>query len=314
MAKVVYLLGAGASFGLRDGQTIKEGLPIVSEIPQRLEYVIQEIENIRLDSLPNDNIEIIDRLRKGLLNDFTWLKTESANHATIDTFAKKLWLTHKADEYSKLKRLLAIYFIIEQIINIPDSRYDTFLANILTPELIIPPEIVVITWNYDYQFDIAYKVYSKAAYKFIQYNGVIKLNGSATFKEIPFQIVEECGRDTPHKLTLPLLRHLLKSYNTKTSDLAFAWENDNQFDDNSQLAMSVQDASTLVVIGYTFPFFNRVIDRKLMSYMKNLHTIYIQDPNAMQVLDNIAPVLPNNSNYKIEPKINVQQFYLPAEL
>lgn len=314
MAKVAYLLGAGASFGLRNQQNIIEGLPIVSEIPKRLEYVIHEIENLGTPTVTSNNTAI-DLLHNALLRDLTWLKTECANHATIDTFAKKLWLTRKHDEYLKLKKLLAIYFIIEQIINVPDSRYDTFLANILTPDLTIPEEIVIITWNYDNQFEIAYKIYSKAAYHLNILNPMIfKLNGAATFQGMTFQITEICGRETPHKLTQQLLGHLLQLYSKEKPDLAFAWENDKQFDNTSQLAMSVQDADTLVVIGYTFPFFNRAIDRKLISYMEGLHTIYIQDPNAMQVRDNITPVLPDNKNYKIESKINVQQFYLPAEL
>lgn len=315
MAKIVYLLGAGASFGLRNQQNIIEGLPIVSEIPQRLEYVIHELENLDEPHLDHDNVAI-DHMHKALLQDLTWLKNESANHATIDTFAKKLWLTHKTEEYVKLKKLLAIYFIIEQVINIPDSRYDTFLANILTPELTIPSEISIITWNYDNQFEIAYKVYSDATYQLNMQNlKIFKLNGSATFEGMEFQMSEICGRETPHKLTQQLLKKLLKLYYIGKTNLSFAWENDTQFNNISQLAISVQDANTLVVIGYTFPFFNRAIDRKLMSYMRNLQTIYIQDPNAMQIRDNIIPVIPESlKTYKIESKINVQQFYLPAEL
>ena len=70
MSKIVYLLGAGASFGLRDkdnstigvhdvyedseiiGTYVKyeyaniiEGLPLVSEIPGRLAYIIDKIKN-----------------------------------------------------------------------------------------------------------------------------------------------------------------------------------------------------------------------------------------------------------------------------
>lgn len=102
MAEIVYLLGAGASYGKRNGilsynaqkkrdnkiitfggacPNIIEGLPLVVDIPSRLTYVINEIEKTDI----NKNIEI-------LLNDLEWLANECKNHATIDTFAKKLYL------------------------------------------------------------------------------------------------------------------------------------------------------------------------------------------------------------------------------
>ena len=78
---------------------------------------------------------------------------------------------------------------------------------------------------------------------------------------------------------------------------------------------NTQDAVSLVVIGYTFPFFNRNIDRTLFDAMKNLKTIYIQDPNAENLIQNIRPVLSDrHSQTKIIPLTNVDQFYLPAEL
>lgn len=49
--------------------------------------------------------------------------------------------------------------------------------------------------------------------------------------------------------------------------------------------------------------------------MKNLKTIYIQDPNAENLIQNIRPVLSDrHSQTKIIPLTNVDQFYLPAEL
>ena len=52
----------------------------------------------------------------------------------------------------------------------------------------------------------------------------------------------------------------------------------------------------------------------------NLKKIYIQDPNASQIIQNLEPVLSvknynlNELKKNIIPKTNTDQFYLPPEL
>lgn len=190
MSRIIYLLGAGASRGKRtfDNQkpsdsnkkttddnkntitnTIEEGLPTVLEIPSRLDYIIYKIKNIQLSEkekslpLPLNNFPFmgLSDAMQSLVEDFQWLKKQNAAHATIDTFAKKLYLKKDENNFIKLKHLLSIYFILEQFINKPDNRYDTFLANILTSELKIPQDITILTWNYDSQFEITFNEYTK---------------------------------------------------------------------------------------------------------------------------------------------------------
>ena len=116
MGNVVYLFGAGASYGVRDKQTprldysleyrdykgehqeikgsapnIIEGLPVVSELPERMDYVRylikKEIKDFAIDAKPEASMS------EDLEENLAWLQEASRGHATVDTFAKKLWIT-----------------------------------------------------------------------------------------------------------------------------------------------------------------------------------------------------------------------------
>lgn len=88
MSRVVYLLGAGASFGTREkgiGSPIVSGLPIVCEIEGELESMAH-----LLASLPLNDKEL-EECKQRLIKDFQDLKEQCAG-LTIDSYAKKLWL------------------------------------------------------------------------------------------------------------------------------------------------------------------------------------------------------------------------------
>lgn len=80
MSKVVYLLGAGASFGTREngvGSPILTGLPIVSEIGGELESIAS-----LLASMPLIDKEL-EECKQNLIKDFQDLKDQCAG-ITID--------------------------------------------------------------------------------------------------------------------------------------------------------------------------------------------------------------------------------------
>ena len=76
------------------------------------------------------------------------------------------------------------------------------------------------------------------------------------------------------------------------------WENFNQeLKFYSDLRNSVEKTDILIVIGYSFPFFNRKIDKFILDSMDNLKKIYVQDPeNANDIIEKIEslPPLPNS--------------------
>ena len=55
----------------------------------------------------------------------------------------------------------------------------------------------------------------------------------------------------------------------------FAWE-DEAVSRIKSVLESYNDATILVIIGYSFPYFNKRIDAKILASMPNLRTIYIQ--------------------------------------
>ena len=374
MSKVIYLMGAGASYGKREKDSngkdipgrITEGLPTVDEMPMRLEKVKEVFEQLVFkedDVVKNETTNASKSCRECqriLVKDFKWLIKNTKKHATIDTFAKKLFLTGQEESYSKLKRLLSMFFKVEQLINPPDHRYDSFLASVVQVnshgKLRISEDIAILTWNYDSQFEMAYLEYlSDGKYKediifpsdlgidihssvfdFVkpashQDDGerqIFKLNGSAAFHteySMAHYYLQHHGQ-----LDDSMIRAILEIYavpyykngGTKLSMLNFAWDNEDEYEARTnykaKLEKAISDAVSLVVIGYTFPFFNRETDSILLSKMRALERIYIQDPRAgeikesvLNVFDRINRGFPQDS---IILKTNVEQFYIPPEV
>jgi hypothetical protein len=74
----------------------------------------------------------------------------------------------------------------------------------------------------------------------------------------------------------------------------------------------LEKTAVLVVIGYSFPFFNREIDRELFL-KRNFEKVYIQDTNAKNTKELFSNVFETNDK-KIVEYSNTDQFLLPAEL
>lgn len=344
MSKVVYLLGAGASYGKRkdpeeltmdDVTLIEEGLPIITEINEEIEYVIGVINSVELD---DGNYKLrgkrcmVDDLKEELISGFEWMLKESSRHATIDTLAKKLYLKGDNENYARLKFLLSSFFMLEQNLHPYDKRYDTFLANILNKDLALPNDLFLMTWNYDVQLDIAFREYSQIGLsmvcptetrRFDTNSKVCKINGSANFYG---QNNQDTFAFSHNKLSnllnviLVMLSFATKDglYSDGKTDLLFSWEK-YKFDGISNtLYDKISDAEVLVVIGYTFPFFNREIDREIMSNMLNLNKIYIQDPQAKKVKYSLKSILPAEKYSSLlnddDLIYDTSNFFLPPEL
>lgn len=337
MSKVVYLMGAGASYGKRDikqNNIITEGIPVVNEINNELKILLSELEiYIKTHQF---NWDVGNNLNR-LYDNFKLLYDESSRHLTIDTYAKKIFLQDDMEQFDKLKDTISSFFMIMQLKYPIDKRYDAFLANILSyPSKKIPEDITILTWNYDSQFEIAYRAFNhtenptpsywrgirkrlgiKDAYdNNLDQGKIFKLNGTAIFDYFDsFSLLgEECGEG--YEGIFPELAKVNREFNPK-NHFHFAWETDVDCQYLREVYRHIHDTETLVVIGYTFPYFNRTIDRAIFDNMLLLKNIYIQDPYAERIIQNIKPVLSDrifNSNVKIIPLTDVDQFYLPREL
>lgn len=337
MAKVTYLFGAGASRGV---------LPIVSELPIRLHDFKLVLERL----VPEAKFR---EIRDHLINDIEWLLTQLVHdrvgfvprQSSIDTYAKRLFIRNEVEQLKKLKLVTSLFFMFEQNQKGVDQRYDSFFASIIKRHATqLPESIKIISWNYDSQFEQAYSVYSgdenisrnqdklgiftKNIVERIEKTGggfvpesrngfsILKINGSASLFH------SSTGKEEPHYAYPTIYEAIFQRYSAVTNGeyenaLSFCWE-----EEYTSLAYAgiidfarkaAEDTEALVVIGYSFPFFNREVDQLLINSMKKLKRVYIQDPNPQGVEERFLAHSPLQ-NLTITLKDDTSQFYLPNEL
>lgn len=341
MSKIIYYIGAGASYGVRVNGNIIEGMPVVKEIPSEFDAFKYFIENAEI---PEGDIVFHDMYRTGhddvenekryMLHDINSLVQGIKDHATIDTYARKLYLTKRDRDLERLKSLLCAFFLWEQLENKCDGRYDTFLANVLDNETLnLPEEISIISWNYDSQIELAFSSYSQnvrlAVFEkntvgkwpsLAKTGRVFKVNGSATYAD--GEIVSLIKNYDKTSIAIQIIQFYANSmantmdmgFQFKTH-LSFAWENSPNSENMLQsLHETTKDTEQVVVIGYSFPFFNRKTDREIFKGMPNLKKVYVQDVNPDAVIQSLRAVFPPERIIDVVPIKNCEQFFLPAEL
>jgi len=162
---ITYLFGAGAS---------ANALPVVKIFNRRLE---------RFQTYLKQNEKKFSNSVVEFLQDLKLVLEESNKHSTIDTVAKKNFHSYSSnkEKLKKLKKVLTVFLLYEQLTQeifqsslyaeekneflvskkgTIDSRYDAFLASILKPvedDFVLPDNINILTWNYDCQFELAFK-------------------------------------------------------------------------------------------------------------------------------------------------------------
>jgi hypothetical protein len=341
MAEITYLLGAGASYGT---------LPLVNQMHSNIINTIKWFEDEYKNAHPRLShlgkpIEPrgIERL-KNIFLDLEWLREmcDISNNISVDTFARKLKLSENKNEYDRLKNILSFYFTIEQKRNKPNARYGNFWASILKSRFEFPENIKIISWNYDFQLELTYQEFSrtdslKAASKALNISSletkrfntdkkkcfeIFKLNGSATFssKQVgePNYWVDNF-REQPIDEFIESLIESYKIYSSNKDDminhLSFAWDHqtDNAFYQN--LKESVSNTEILVVIGYSFPFFNKDIDKLILNEFmgKSLKKVYFQAPDAEDLRERFLAIN-NDESLELVLRTDPRQFTLPNEL
>ncbi|WP_291131902.1 hypothetical protein [Flavobacterium sp. UBA7682] len=326
--KITYLFGAGASC---------EALPIVNQIPKRLDGLIEKIKKNEFEFTNQETYNEINKSKilELIVEDLRWLRDSTENHASIDTLAKKLYLKEKRSELNKLKSALSIFLILEQIINPADKRYDAFFASILDEHYSeLPTNIRILSWNYDSQFEKSYAEYTdspewdqnrtslrvttKSSTRRPRADGfnIIKLNGSHNvIGDAGHSVYEFCptGKGYNKQIMESILKtymDLKKTENRLYSGLSFAWEKEENIIEFAK--QQTIDTEILVVIGYSFPYFNRNVDRAIIKNMEKLSKVYFQSPEAAALKERFATI---RTDIKDLVSISdVKQFYLPDEL
>jgi hypothetical protein len=341
--RITYLFGAGAS---------AQALPTVTGIPQALENFINLIEN-DFEGSEEVFVSSLDIKRNKakiqILTDLDWLKQASLNHSSIDTFAKKLYLTGKTRDLKRLKSTLDLYFTIEQLFKGIDFRYDLFYSTILRKkdngDIELPTNVNCLTWNYDIQLELAatgfFQIQSPTEIEkklnivpFVNSRGIyqydfaiVKLNGTASgrirgdkFDRINIDISQFGQRLTKNdkkEILDNCMREYVRSieFDNNIPSLMFAWEEEPLSAATREFAKSmVRLTEILVVIGYSFPNFNRDIDKMLFTSMPNLKKVIVQSASTKSVdaiCQKIKALYPNS--YTIESYVETDDFFIPFE-
>jgi len=70
----------------------------------------------------------------------------------------------------------------------------------------------------------------------------------------------------------------------------------------------------LIVIGYSFPYFNREIDREIIANMNNLKKVYFQSLDAENLKERFLSIRDDLKDNQLLVRKDCGQFLLPNEL
>lgn len=340
--KIVYYFGAGASYN---------AVPILNKLGDAMiavADVVKEIITSNYHALEHNeklfnNVRLIEYVRK-----LKFYGEKALEFGSIDIYARRLFLLDNNAELDDLKLCISIFFDLwenyyhkihfsfnpagyDRI----DKRYISLLSVLMEKTALNPKlndSVTFLSWNYDLQLEMAYESFMRSSK-----NSLLKINEDFSFignNENPnFDVIHLNGYRGIIKM-LDKFHQVLKRQNIKNEEdclselvdfldnyhselslgntqIKYAWE------DNSKAISNAIDimlnADVLVVIGYSFPSFNREIDTKLVRAFQRgnrKRKIVYQDPNANP--DIVKSIFKNSDNVLII-KDNLQQFYIPHE-
>jgi len=334
-SKVTYLIGAGAS---------AQALPTIKKTIFR--DSLADSFKALATKLSAKYILSEEKPINGLLSIFisnlNWLSENTKKFGTPDTFAKFLFLQGSINDLNRLKDTLSAYFVIEQF---KDNKFDQrtliFLTSILDQLLRLPENIKILTWNYDFQLQIAAEVFRKESItlnrsqfahtpSLINYfpsfddrsmkneYDLIHLNGIAgSFAYENWRLNYMIDNEKIKKDYEQILAAMNTDKKNKINLLTFAWEKHYlQQDALNHAKNAVKNTDVLVVIGYSFPFFNREVDNEIINEIKSsgkLKIIYFQDISLTgDFMYNQFEI--DKEKVVIKHISEVEQYYIPLEL
>jgi hypothetical protein len=321
MNHITYLIGAGAS---------AHAVPVVSRLAKSFTKLIRHLSELKEEvGLSSEQITVL----VDLIEACQWVQGEANKHASIDTFAKKLFIRGKNEELKRLKLVMWVLFAFFQTKNPVDFRYDSFFASIIKDwQLILPKSIKIVSWNYDQQFELAFQAFSGLDGLYVNQDklnilaknysdnkvkdefSIYKINGTASFilkNPNSTSYFDLIGKNIEKANNIVSMIDSIKSSNAVAS-LSFAWE--LGFESHlDQIIKNVAKTETLVVIGYSFPFFNRDTDRKIIKNMKSLTKVYFQSPEAGVIKERFLAIRGEFPDKHLICRSDVNQFLIPDE-
>jgi hypothetical protein len=335
--RITYLLGAGASY---------HALPIVQEIQNEAFVMLHYVERYakhRMQSRATfeKTQELILRVGNHYSVDTLARKYFLKNNGDFTT-----------EEYRRLKNIITCLIVFCQIeewttpsnIDKPeilrekrkkvfklDPRYDAFFAAILNTDFSIPEQFNFVSWNYDFQLEKAFRFYYpdhsiweigsnvlKVDYSVAKsvISQVFKVNGTSVFVD---GLNGKSGNNVDYNIYDEELHSIFERAlcddidNNLWSGIKFAWEpSDLASQKRQQATQVIQESDFVVVIGYSFPLFNREVD---IDMFKNFNgKVIIQDiPERASEIQNQLDAIKPGLSKKSSIITNVENFYIPSE-
>ena len=337
---LTYILGAGASF---------QSIPIVTTFPQRFSSFIESVNNFANQNTENYTYQ--KSLRNLAVVGGVLLK-EFQNHQSFDTFFKKLYHTQDEKKIKLYKKILNLYFIWEHTkpgdnvtvldknnftkqANV-DKRYDALIAGLLQPikgDKKLFCKTNFITWNYDLNLLSSIKNYffpeitfaemlanirkDETVWKINDQLSILNMNGifySSVFDNV--QKLPQTNSETlfESKLSEDYLEDKMDDRDAES--IRFAWELENIIDVTSAAQQMIKFSKNIVVIGYTFPLYNRLVDFEyLFPDNVNQKRLFIQDPNAIELKEDFIEFFSlEGIRHSITPKTSCNHFFVPKDI
>lgn len=228
-----------------------------------------------------------------------------------------------------------------------DNRYKSLFSILLQKSkdnrICLDNNFKFITWNYDLQLEQTFQMFLGQNYSsdlndinnLIRFkeeqggnteNDIFHLNGHRGFfkhkssneeKELILNVSTTI--DDYWKNLDSLYESILKGKADFNNYIKYAWEHDLKSNFFQDIIKVIEETEVLVIIGYSFPAFNREIDQFLFSKLDAnvLKKIVYQDPNATEeMIINLFDDIYYHEETKIEIINNersLKQFHLPNE-
>lgn len=339
MKELTYILGAGASY---------QSIPVVKTFVQRFGVFQGNLWGAMQEGYFDfKNYSEIDQLGKEFANAIT-------SHQSFDTFFKKLFHLGQKDKILQFKKILNLYFLWEHLIEPKveddknafqktasiDKRYDALVAALLKPlegkaELFC--KVNFISWNYDMNLLASIKQYfypndtyaalldklqekSRAEWVFNEKLTVVNMNGFF-YSHLFDERTTLQGLDWKEMISLAIQNWTDNEavLQKDAERIRFAWEGMSVEPSKPlkhiELAKKkIQTSEKIVVIGYTFPLYNRLVDLSYFNRSGISGTLVCaQDPNVDVIAERIMQELVGG-RFRSDRISDCDSFYVPPNI
>lgn len=346
MNNITFLLGAGAS---ANAMPVTNEIPLhlsfMADYIERnirsanKERYIEDIKELRINLNEFNTIDNYARVlsQNQTISNGTQLKKLKSILCGLFMFEQLRKKHEIVNQFSNVDNIS-----IERMKRTIDLRYKSFFAKTLDG-IKLDDVINIISWNYDMQLEIGLEsnlgynydellqscsIYPHPSYEIKKENEfginfpevpkIVKLNGTAgiflkdnLFHSIYLNQAEEF--DERFEVLLDIHKEISRvgQYN---SFLKFAWERDEYSNRAiSYASQIISRTTTLVVIGYSFPDFNRPVDQKVFS-QNSIEEIFVQLPaNDFETVKYNMKSSLGRSAEKAVPINNLREFFIPSQ-